>query len=33
MDALVNYCVCKKPQLALATPTDPVGPDTLFIYR
>lgn len=25
MDALVNYFVCKKSQLALATPTDLVG--------
>lgn len=29
MDILVSYFVCKKSQLALATPTDPVAPDTL----
>lgn len=29
MDALANCSVCKKSQLALAAPTDPVGPDTL----
>lgn len=33
MDALVNCFVCKKSQLALATPTDQLGPDALFIYK
>lgn len=29
MDVLVSYFVCKKSQLTLATPTDPMAPDTL----
>lgn len=32
MDALVDYFVCKKSQLALATPTDQMCPGISFNY-